>query len=87
MISSLTRTYDLGNPSKLSTEEREELGITKKLPTSIEQALEAAQKDKVLEEALEPPIYNHYLAMKKAEQDMLNQMPEKERRIWLVERY
>jgi hypothetical protein len=32
-------------------------------------------------------IYGHYLAMKRDEQEMLGQMSEKERRVWLMERY
>ena len=76
-----------GNPSKLSEKELEDLGITKKLPTSIEQAIEAAEHDTELDQALTPGVLQHYLAMKKAEQEMLNAMNDKERRVWLMEHY
>ena len=75
------------NPTKLSEQERQRLGITKKLPASISEALEAAESDEDVSEALGNNIYIHYLAMKKDEQEMLRQMPEQERRIWLMERY
>ena len=75
------------NPTKLSAEQKEELGITKKLPSSIEQALEAAGNDAELEQAMTPGMLKHYVTMKKAEQEMLNAMPEDERRVWLMERY
>ena len=75
------------NPTKLSEQDRRSLGIAKKLPASISEALEAATSDHNLSEALGREIYSHYLAMKKDEQEMLNQMSEKERRTWLMERY
>ena len=76
-----------GNPSKLSTEQKEELGITTTLPKSLEQSIEAAENDTELEQAMSPGILKHFLAMKKSEQEMLNQMSEKDRRVWLIERY
>jgi len=76
-----------GNPSKLPASEKQELGITNKLPTSLEQAVEALEHDVKLEQALSPGLVKHYISMKKAEQEMLNDMPEAERRVWLIERY
>ncbi|KAK3112866.1 hypothetical protein LTR53_010388 [Teratosphaeriaceae sp. CCFEE 6253] len=76
-----------GNPSTLSDEQKTELGITQKLPTSLDQALEALQQDEELASALRPGVVAHYLAMKGAEQKMLNIMPQHERKRWLMERY
>ena len=67
--------------------EKEDLGIRTKLPTSIQSAVAAAAVDGQLEQALSPGILKHYISMKQAEQDMLNEMPDKNRRIWLMERY
>jgi len=40
-----------------------------------------------LRNALGEEIVRHYFAMKKAEQDMLNEMSESKRKVWLMERY
>ncbi|KAK3700183.1 hypothetical protein LTR37_016062 [Vermiconidia calcicola] len=77
----------LSNPTKLSAQEKEEHGITTTLPRSLDEAIEAAEQDSELEQAMSPGMLKHFLAMKKAEQEMLNEMPEKERRVWLMERY
>jgi len=63
------------------------LGISKKLPRAIEESLEAIEGDTALRNALGEEIVRHYIAMKKAEQDMLNEMSESKRRVWLMERY
>lgn len=76
-----------GNPSKLTADQRQDLGITTKLPTSISQALEALENDERLQMALSPGLAKHFIAMKKAEQDMLSDMPEAERTVWLIEWY
>lgn len=78
---------DVGNPSRLSEGERTDLGISQKLPTTIEQSLEALDKDVVLREALGSEVVDHFVAMKRAEQLMLDALPEPERRVWLMERY
>lgn len=75
------------NPTKLSDAEKQELGIINKLPTTIEDALEAATKDTALAEAMPPGMLNHFVVMKKAEQAMLKEMDDAARRIWLMERY
>lgn len=75
------------NPSKLSDSQRTELGIMKMLPTSIEDAVEALEMDAEVAGAMSEGMVKHYLTMKKAEQNMLNEMLEHERRIWLIERY
>ena len=77
----------LGNPTALSDEQKAELGITRRIPSSLDQAVEALQQDAGLAEALRPGVVSHYLAMKQAEQKMLNIMPQHERKRWLMERY
>lgn len=77
----------LRNPSQLSSEERTDLGIEEKLPKDIEESLSALQLDDALADALPPGLTNHFVAMKRAEQKMLEKMGEKERRVWLIERY
>lgn len=64
-----------------------ELGIRCKLPTTVEQSLEALDGDTALRDAIGSKVVDHFVAMKRTEQDMLNAMPERERRVWLMERY
>lgn len=68
-------------------EQKRALGITKKLPTSLSEALAALEGDQELEKALAPGLVHHYISMKKAEQEMLNSMPVNDRRVFLMERY
>jgi glutamine synthetase len=63
------------------------LGIVHRLPTSIEQSLDALDGDVVLREAIGSHVVDHYVAMKRSEQDMLNALSEGERRVWLMDRY
>lgn len=76
-----------GNPSTLSASDRIELGITTKLPTSVEQSLAALENDTKLRDGIGSHVVGHYLAMKRAEQQMLKAMPEDESRTWLMHRY
>ncbi|KAK3054789.1 hypothetical protein LTS18_011937, partial [Coniosporium uncinatum] len=76
-----------GNPSRLSEEERKSLGIERKLPTDIESAITALEKDDELRTTLTDGLVNDYVIMKKAELQMLGKMSKDERRVWLIERY
>ena len=76
-----------GNPSRLGDAELTELGLAHRLPTTIEQSMEALDGDTELRDAIGPHLVDHYLAIKNAEQDMLNAMSEEERRVWLMDRY
>lgn len=49
--------------------------------------MDALDGDAALRDAIGPHVVDHYLAMKRAEQDMLNAMSEGERRVWLMDRY
>lgn len=75
------------NPSTLDARGREELGIVTQIPNTIDQAIAAAWQDEELREMMSDGILKHYLYMKEAEQKMLTEMDEQERRIWLIERY
>ena len=75
------------NPSRLNDAELTDLGFAHRLPTTIGQSMSALDRDTVLRDAIGSNVVDHYLAMKRAEQDMLNAMSEGERRVWLVERY
>ena len=76
-----------GNPSRLGDADFTELGLAHRLPTTIEQSMDALDGDTELRDAIGPHSVDHYLAIKKAEQDMLNAMSEEERRVWLMDRY
>ncbi|KAF2738308.1 developmental protein-like protein fluG [Polyplosphaeria fusca] len=75
------------NPSQLDQEQRAAYGISEKMPSSIEGALGALERDQPLREALAEGLVQDFVLMKRSEQDMLGKMGEAERRIWLIERY
>jgi len=75
------------NPSRLSDAGRSNLGIVQKLPTSLVESLAALRSDTVLKQAIGTHVVEHYLAIKYTEQEMLGKMSEKERHVWLMERY
>ena len=76
------------NPASLDEESRAVYGITRQLPSSIEAALDALEKDEVLQGLLPDDMVKTYLIMKRAEQEeLLKGMEPWERRIWLIERY
>jgi glutamine synthetase len=77
----------IGNPSRLSEAERSDLGISQRLPRAVEESLGDLEGDNALRNALGDEVVRHYVAMKKAEQNMLNEMSESKRRVWLMERY
>jgi glutamine synthetase len=83
----LLTIFVIGNPSKLSESEKEELGIAQNLPKSLADAVTAAENDHDLEALMPEGMLKHFLAMKKDEQEMLNKMEDDERQIWLLERY
>jgi glutamine synthetase len=54
------------DPGNYSDEERQRLGI-RRLPTSLDEALNALERDKVLTEAMGPLLASSYLAVKRSE--------------------
>ncbi|KAF2803804.1 developmental protein-like protein fluG [Mytilinidion resinicola] len=76
------------NPSRMSAEQlKTDYGIHRRMPATIDEALEALYKDSDLKEVMANGLVWDFMAMKKVEQKMLADMPEKERRVWLIERY
>lgn len=75
------------NPAQLTEAQLEEFGILKKMPTSLEDSLQELEEDGMLERYLNERLINDYVVMKKAEKEMLDEMDEKERHAWLIERY
>jgi glutamine synthetase len=75
------------NPSTLDEQSRAGYGITRKMPSSIHEAMEALKTDGALNEALAPAMVHDYLSMKEAELRMLADMTEVDRRVFLIERY
>jgi glutamine synthetase len=49
--------------------------------------LEYLEKDPSLKGTLTEDTVTNYIAMKRAEQDMLGKMGDEGRRIWMIERY
>lgn len=54
---------------------------------AIGPSLENLERDATLKEILGAELVEHYLAMKKAEAEMLGRMSEHESYVWLMERY
>lgn len=75
------------DPATLSDKEREKLGITQKLPASVEEALDCLRQDSQFRQVLGFPIVDAYLAVKQAECSMLGAMDPEKRRNWLIARY
>ncbi len=77
----------LKDPAHLTEQERDELGISERLPRSIGEALKCLREDAQLREILGGEVVDTYLTVKTAEGEMLQQMDAERRRHWLIERY
>lgn len=75
------------DPAKLTANDRKELGVSKMLPGSLEEALAALKGDEELTEMLGMELVERYVAIKEYELGVLNEMGEEERKEWLMERY
>ncbi|KAL2268769.1 hypothetical protein VTJ83DRAFT_3615 [Remersonia thermophila] len=75
------------DPSKLTENDRAELGVTQMLPGSVAEALEALKQDEELVEMMGPELVERYAAVKDMELAFLGKMSGEERRRWLMERY
>lgn len=75
------------DPATLHDEARRELGITQKLPSSLEEALKALAADTRLADLLSPLVVGRYIAVKRAEMQLLGPMGPTQRWNWIVERY
>ena len=75
------------DPAQLTDNDRAELGVTRMLPTGLEEALEALKEDDTMVELLGEELVERYVAVKEAELRMLGALKEDERRQWIIERY
>ena len=76
----------LQEPSTLSAEERDALGIQEQLPKGIEQALKCLEEDPHMSRVLGAAVGN-YVTVKHAECKLLKEMDPAKRRDWLIDRY
>ena len=76
-----------GDPSKLTTKEREELGIREQFPKSISEALSYLEADEQLRHIVSEAAVGTYLTVKRSESEMLQKMEAGKRKNWLIERY
>ena len=77
----------LSDPSKITAEEREALGITRKFPKSLNEALNSLEADEQFWDIIGKPAVETYLTVKRAESEMLQKMEPAKKRNWLIERY
>lgn len=75
------------NPSTLDEEGRKHHGVIQKLPRSLQEALDALERDVPLNEAMAHGLVQDYVTMKESEIKMLGGMGESERRVFVIERY
>jgi glutamine synthetase len=76
-----------GDPAALSVEEREKLGVKEMFPLDLEAALGELEADDVMVELMGKEMVGRYVAVKKAEMDLLGGMKVEERKEWIIERY
>lgn len=75
------------DPAKLTSKQREELGVTVRFPKDLKEALEALNKDVVMARLLGVEFVKRYTDVKNGEMRILDPMREEERRQWILERY
>jgi glutamine synthetase len=75
------------DPAALSEEEREKLGVKEMFPLDLEAALGELEADEVMVKLMGREMVGRYVAVKKAEMDLLGGMKVEERKEWIIERY
>ncbi|KAH8785484.1 hypothetical protein F5883DRAFT_535226 [Diaporthe sp. PMI_573] len=75
------------DPASLTENDRKELNVSEMLPASVEQALEALEKDEELTELLGTELAEKYTSVKQFELKFLESMEDEERRRFLIARY
>ena len=75
------------DPAELKESERNELGIKDSLPSNLQEALRLLDQDVQLKEIVGDDAVRTFLAVKRAEAEMLEKMEPEKRRHWLIERY
>ena len=78
----------VSDPARLSSEEREAVGIAEKIPGSVGEALSSLEGDEVVkEEVMRREMVDAYVSVKKGEVEIWEGMEEGTRRDYLIERY
>lgn len=75
------------DPATLTENDRKELHVTEMLPATLEEALEALQKDEQMVGLLGEELVEKYAAVKEFELKFLGAMSPDERRRWIMARY
>ena len=75
------------HPAELSDEERRALGITQKMPSSIEEALKCLEEDVELRGILGEELVEAYLSVKYADNALFSSMDSERLRDFLIERH
>ncbi|KAI0158311.1 hypothetical protein GGR57DRAFT_43208 [Xylariaceae sp. FL1272] len=75
------------DPAKLDEEERKALGISERFPSKLEEALHALEDDDVMISLLGREVVERYVGVKEGELALLSPMSDKDRRMWVMERY
>lgn len=75
------------DPASLTENDRKELNVSEMLPGSVEEALEALEKDEELTDLLGTELVEKYSSVKQFELKFLESMEDEERRKFLVARY
>jgi glutamine synthetase len=73
--------------SELSSDERQALGVNTVLPKSLDESLNALEKDHALRKLCGSEIITTYLLVKRTEAKILRQMADDDRQNWLIARY
>lgn len=77
----------IDDPSKITSRERNGLGITKRLPKNLDEALEALKEHKKLRDWIGEDVIKKYLIVKKGEKALVEGIFDGDRKHWLLERY
>lgn len=75
------------SPAKLSQADRDDYNIKEMLPSSLEEALACLKNDQGMYRILGEAVVVTYIAMKRAELELMKPMNDEQRRNWIIERY
>ncbi|KAI2643652.1 hypothetical protein GGS21DRAFT_497502 [Xylaria nigripes] len=75
------------DPAILSDEQRNALGIDKRFPGNLPEALEALESDELIVKLMGKGLAERYVNVKKAEMNILHPMSKEAARSWVIERY
>ncbi|KAI1171821.1 hypothetical protein F4777DRAFT_564123 [Nemania sp. FL0916] len=75
------------DPATLSSAERSALGIKEQMPRNLGEALGALQKDATMVKLMGEQVVERFVAVKKAEIELMGSMSEADQRTWVLDRY